>query len=242
MIKAVVFDLYGTLVAGMLDDKGEDLDEELSRILRQARHEVYYQEVEAARHMVFFIDYPRGRADTPQEFYAKVLERLEIPFEPELVDKLARKATELERVRLYEDAVSTVKALKSQGIKTAVLTTVPSWLFRHVLDDSDVKIDFICTAKEAKAVKPNPQIYHIVLHKIGVKPNEALMVGDTPEIDIIPPKKLGMKTALLCRKGKKTVKEADYIITSLRQLLKIVRENARAPHPESIVSSRKRNP
>ena len=50
------------------------------------------------------------------------------------------------------------------------------------------------------------------------------MVGDTPEIDIIPPKKLGMKTALLCRKEKKTVKEADHVITSLRQLLKIVRE------------------
>jgi len=224
MIKAVVFDLYGTLVTGDVDVKGEDLDEELSRILRQANHEVYYQEVEAARHMVFFIDYPRGRADTPQQFYTKVLERLEIPLDAKLVDKLAQKATEQERVRLYEDAVPTAKSLKSQGIKTAVLTTVPSWLFRHVLEDNDVKIDFICTAKEAKAVKPNPQIYRTVLQKLGVKPNEALMVGDTIEIDIIPPKKLGMKTALLCRREKKTVKEADHVITSLRQLLNIIRE------------------
>jgi len=224
MIKAVVFDLYGTLITGDEGVKGEDLDEELSRILRQANHEVYYQEVEAARHMVFFIDYPRGRGDTPQQFYAKVLERLEIPSEPKLVDKLTRKATELERVRLYEDVAPTVNALKSQGIKTAVLTTVPSWLFKQVLEDNDVKIDFICTAKEAKAVKPNPQIYRTVLEKFGVKPNEALMVGDTPEIDIVPPKKLGMKTALLCRKEKKTVKEADHVITSLRQLLKIIKE------------------
>jgi HAD superfamily hydrolase (TIGR01549 family) len=174
--------------------------------------------------MVFFIDYPRGRADTPQQFYAKVLERLEIPFDPKLVDKLAREATELERVRLYEDAAPTVNALRSRGIRTAVLTTIPSWLFRHVLDDDDVKIDFICTAKEAKAVKPNPQIYRTVLQEFGVKPKEVLMVGDTPETDVIPPKKLGMKTALLCRKGKKTVKEADHIITSLRELLKIIRE------------------
>jgi len=109
-------------------------------------------------------------------------------------------------------------------MKTAVLTTVPSWLFKQVLEDNDVKIDFICTAKEAKAVKPNPQIYRTVLERLGVKPNEALMVGDTPEIDIIPPKKLGMETALLCRTEKKTVKEADHIITSLRQLLKIIKE------------------
>jgi 2-haloalkanoic acid dehalogenase type II len=224
MIKAVVFDLYGTLVGGNVRGKGEDLDMALSRILRRANCEVYYQEVEAARHMVFFIDYPRGRADTPKQFYSKVLERLEIPSDPKLVDKLARKATELERVRLYEDAVPTANALKSQGIKTAVLTTVPSWLFRHVFEDNDMNIDFICTAKEAKAVKPNPQIYRTVLQEFGVKPNEALMVGDTPEIDIIPPKKLGMKTALLCRKEKKALKEADYIITSLRQLPKIISE------------------
>jgi 2-haloalkanoic acid dehalogenase type II len=224
MIKAVVFDLYGTLVCGDVNVKGEDLDEALSRILRHSGFEVYYQEVEAARHMVFFIDYPRGRADTAKQFYAKVLERLEIPFDPKLIDRLARKATELERVRLYEDVVPTVNALKSQGMKTAVLTTVPSWLFKHVLEGNDVKIDFICTAREARAVKPNPRIYRTVLQEFGVKPSEALMVGDTPEIDIIPPKKLGMKTALLCREEKKTVKEADHVITSLKQLLKITRE------------------
>jgi putative hydrolase of the HAD superfamily len=105
-----------------------------------------------------------------------------------------------------------------------VLTTVPSWLFKQVLEDNDVKIDFICTAKEAKAVKPNPQIYRTVLETLGVKPHEALMVGDTPEVDIIPPKKLGMKTALLCRTKKKTIKQADHTITSLRQLLRIIAE------------------
>jgi 2-haloalkanoic acid dehalogenase type II len=222
MIKAVVFDLVETLVTDNAEVKGKDLDEELSRILRQAGHKVYYQEVKAARHMVFFIDYPRGRGDTPQQLYVKVLERLEIPSDPKLLDKLVRKATELERVRLYEDVAPTINALKSRGIKTAVLTTVPSWLFTRVLEDNNVKIDFICTAKEAKAVKPNPQIYRTVLERLRVKPHEALMVGDTPEIDIIPPKELGMKTALLCRTQKKTIKQADHTITSLKQLLRII--------------------
>jgi 2-haloalkanoic acid dehalogenase type II len=224
VIKAVVFDLYGTLVTGEAGIKRENLDEALSLILRQANYEVYYQEVEAARHMVFFIDYPRGRADTPQQFYTKFLERLEIPADPKLVGKLAQEATKLERIRLYEDVVPTVNALKSQRIRTAVLTTAPSWLFRYVLEGNDVKIDFICTAKEARAAKPNPQIYRTVLDKFGIKPYEALMVGDTPEIDIIPPKKMGMKTALLCREEKKTVNEADHVITSLSQLLEITRE------------------
>jgi 2-haloacid dehalogenase/putative hydrolase of the HAD superfamily len=223
MIKAVVFDLYGTLVTEDASANREDLDAALSRILRQAGCEVYYQEFQAARHMVFFIDYPRGRANTPQQFYAKVLERLEIPYNSDLVDKLAREATELERVKLYDDVVPTVNALKAKGIKTAILTTVPSWLFTHVLRQNKIKIDFICTAKEAEAVKPNPKIYQTVIKKLGVKPNQAIMVGDTPEIDIIPPKKLGMKAVMLCRKGEKgVVKEADHVISSLTGLLSIV--------------------
>jgi 2-haloalkanoic acid dehalogenase type II len=224
MIKAVIFDLYGTLVRRDAGAKGENLDEVLSQILRQANHEVYYQEVEAARHMVFFIDYPRGRADTPRQFYTRLLERLEIPFDIRLVDKLARKATELEKVRLYDDAAPTASALKSRGIKTAVLTTTPLWLFMAALRAHDVKVDIICTAKEARAVKPNPQIYRTVLRKLGVKPDEALMVGDTPGIDVVPSKKLGMKTVLLCREETKEVKEADHIITSLDQVLNLVGE------------------
>jgi 2-haloalkanoic acid dehalogenase type II len=222
--KAVIFDLYGTLVKRYAGTKGERLDDVLSQILRQSNHEVYYQEVEAARHMVFFIDYPRGRADTPREFYTRLLVRLEIPFDARLVDKLARKATELETVKLYEDAAPTISALKSRGIKTAVLTTTPSWLFTAVFMAHGVKVDFVCTAKEAKAVKPNPRIYRVVLRRLKVEPGEVLTVGDTPDTDIVPSKRLGMKTALLCRGEKKAVREADHVITSLEQVLRIVKE------------------
>jgi hypothetical protein len=45
MIKAVVFNLVETLVTDAEEVKGKDLDEEMSRILRQANHEVYCQEV-----------------------------------------------------------------------------------------------------------------------------------------------------------------------------------------------------
>jgi len=224
MIRAVVFDLYGTLLTGDIYTHVEDKDDGLSRLLREAGHDVYYQEVWAARQFVMFIDYPRGRANTSQEFYAKVLERLEISADSRLAEALAQKAVELEQVRLYQDVVPTINALKARGIKTAVLTTIPSWRFKHILEANSVKIDFICTAKEAEAVKPNPKIYLTVLKKFQVKPNEALIVGDDPRTDVIPPKKMGMKAVMLCREEKKMVEEADYVITSLTELLKIINE------------------
>ena len=222
MIRAVVFDLYGTLLGGDVYTDVETKDEGLSRLLREAGYDVYYQEVWSARQLVMFIDYPRGRADTPQEYYAKVLERLEIPVDQRLVEALVKKATEFERVRLYPDVAPTVNALKARGIKTAILTTIPTWRFKYLLEENSVKIDFICTAREAKAVKPNPKIYTTVLETLQVKPDEALMVGDLLETDVTPPKKLGMKGVLLCRTQRKESKEADYVITSLTELLDLI--------------------
>jgi len=222
MIRAVVFDLYGTMLTGDIYVNIEDKDEGLSRVLRENGHDVYFQEVWAARQFVMFIDYPKGRANTPQEFYTKVLERLEISADSKLAAALARKAAELERVRLYPDVVPTINALKARGIKTAILTTIPSWRFKHILEAKSVKIDFICTAKEAEAVKPNPKIYQTVLQELQVKPNEALMVGDDPRTDVIPAKRMSMKAVMLCREEKKMVKEADHVIVSLTELLNII--------------------
>jgi HAD superfamily hydrolase (TIGR01509 family) len=42
--------------------------------------------------------------------------------------------------------------------------------------------------------KPDPAIFLLALHKLRVKPEEAIMVGDRLENDIAPAKKLGLKT------------------------------------------------
>jgi len=215
-----MFDLYGTIMTSQ--EGPESRDEILSRILREAGFEVYYQEVWSARQFVSFIDYPRGRADTPYEYYTRVLERLEIPLSSDLINKLASKDLELEINVLYPDVAPTVKALKVRRIKTAIVTTIASWRFVPFLEQNHVEIDFVCTAREAQAVKPNPKIYITVLNKFGVKAEEALMVGDEPKIDILPPKKLGMKTLLLCRREKVKCRDADNVISSLTELLNLL--------------------
>jgi len=222
MIKVVVFDLYGTV---MTSQEGlESKDEALSRILREAGHDIYFQEVWSARQFVAFIDYPRGRANTPHEYYAKVLERLETSPDPRLVEKLVNKDAELEKGLLYPDVAPTVNGLKAKGIKTAIVTTIAAWRFVPLLEKNNVKIDFVCTAREARTVKPNPKIYTTVLNKFGVKADEAMMVGDDPKTDIIPAKRLSMKTVLLYREEKRECDEADYAISSLTQLLDLIRQ------------------
>lgn len=42
--------------------------------------------------------------------------------------------------------------------------------------------------------KPDPAIFRLALEKAGCRPDEAIMVGDRPDNDIVPAKSCGMKT------------------------------------------------
>jgi len=220
VIKAVVFDLYGTLMTS--HERPESKDDALSRILREAGHETYYQEVWAARLFVSFIDYTRGRANTPHEYYAKVLERLEIHPDSRLIDRLVNKDSEMEKNELYPDVVPTINALKTKGIKTGIVTTIAAWKFVPLLEQNKVEIDFVCTAREAAAVKPNPRIYQAVLERFGINAEEAMMVGDDIKTDILPAKALGMKAVLLSRTMKIECKDADHLISSLTAIIDLL--------------------
>ena len=80
--------------------------------------------------------------------------------------------------------------------------------------------------------KPSKEIYRIALDKIGVKPHEAIMVGDQLYTDIIPAKKLGLTTVLvltgltkredLDKLDPETRKMIDYVFDSVHDVLKIV--------------------
>lgn len=216
MIKAVVFDLYGTLMTS--HEASESIEEALSKILIEAGYEIYFQEVWAARQFVAFIDYTRGRANTAHEYYAKVLERLEIHPDSRLVDKFVNKDLEMQKNELYPDVATTVNKLKIKGIKTAIVTTIATWRFMPLLEQNKIKIDFVCTAREAVAVKPNPRIYQIALTRFGINAEEAMMVGDDIKTDILPAKSLGMKAILLSRNIRTECKDADHVVSSLAEI------------------------
>ena len=54
--------------------------------------------------------------------------------------------------------------------------------------------DVVASSAEAGCAKPDPRIFNLALEKAGCDPSDAVMVGDRLDNDIIPAKKLGMKT------------------------------------------------
>lgn len=84
----------------------------------------------------------------------------------------------------YPDTVEVLNGLKSQGIRTAVVSNIafdvrPAF----VAVGADAYVDEYVLSFEVGAVKPNAAIFATALDKLGVVASDALMVGDSEEAD-----------------------------------------------------------
>ena len=55
-------------------------------------------------------------------------------------------------------------------------------------------LDVVVTSAEAGLSKPDPRVFTLALKQAGCEPGQAVMVGDRPDNDIAPAKRLGMAT------------------------------------------------
>ena len=88
--------------------------------------------------------------------------------------------------------------------------------------------DVIVSSAEEGLEKPDPRIFHLALERAGCAPEQAIMVGDRLDNDIVPAKRLGMKTIWI-RQGwggvpePKSVEETpDIQVCDLEKLRKIL--------------------
>lgn len=128
-------------------------------------------------------------------------------------------------VQLYPDTLDVVRAVRDMGLRTAVNTNRPCTcdMFEPDLPyfGLDGLFDVIVCSGDTGFVKPHPSTFHLVLEKLGVPPEAALMIGDSCERDCAPAKALGM-TAVLKLNGRYDAPPcaaADYAIHNLSELL-----------------------
>ncbi len=103
-----------------------------------------------------------------------------------------------------------------------MVTTIPSFRAADYLAPIMHHIDALVTCVEAGAVKPNPRIYLKCLRELDLSPEEAVMVGDDPYLDVEAPKSLGMRAVLLAREPKREPPAADAVISSLDELEEVL--------------------
>jgi len=218
VIKAVLFDLHGTL-AYM---KNSVSDWAVSDFLVKNGYEVYPQTFNTAWRVVAFIDYPKYGYRNYRQFLRRVLWRLKVKIDDSTLDGLV-KLYEQSKFELYPDALKALANAKEHQFKTAVVTTIARFKFENALLPIRRYIDVVMDGYKAGCEKTNPKMYKKTLETLKVAPSEAVMIGDDLEIDVMLPKRLGIHAMLLDREGKIGYNPpADAVVRNLNEAVEII--------------------
>jgi HAD superfamily hydrolase (TIGR01509 family) len=98
-----------------------------------------------------------------------------------LADALYERLLRSEGWRVYADTVPTMRALQAAGVPVAVVSNI-GFDIRPVCDDLGFAsyVSAWALSFEVGRCKPDPVIFYHACRALGVDPEDALMVGDTP--------------------------------------------------------------
>ena len=89
-------------------------------------------------------------------------------------------AAQRERMRRFAGSQELLRELADRGLQVVLATSAPQEeydMIIEVLDPGD-SVSEVTTAEDVEAAKPAPDVIEVALKKAGVKPEEAVMVGD----------------------------------------------------------------
>jgi putative hydrolase of the HAD superfamily len=131
-------------------------------------------------------------------------------------------------LQVYPNVKRTLVELLKMGIRLAVISDAPSreaWMRIYLLNLHHI-FDLVLTFDDTQARKPSPIPFNMALQALQIGPEEALMVGDWSERDVVGAQKVGIRT-VFARYGNTfgTVHSgADWDVDNAYEIVDIVRQ------------------
>ncbi len=122
---------------------------------------------------------------------------------------------------LFDDTAETLHSLRQRGLTLCVISNFDSRLF-GILEGLEISSYFnsILISSQVGYAKPAAEIFHEALSRHGLKPDEVLHVGDSPETDIAGAASAGLEAVLLDPKSSGAPSTGS--IQHLKEILSIV--------------------
>ena len=194
MIKAVIFDLWGT-IAYNKNHIGSYIEK-----INDVIGEVNKEKFDLMRR-----DWYTSRT-SELEFFTNLVKQINIPeaMSEHLVNLWN---SQLDNILLFRDSKYILELLKSRNIKLILVSnTTP-------ISNDAIKIlnlerffDLVILSCNEGITKPSPMIYKKILDKFNLKPEEVLAVGDQLNTDIKGAEFYGIKAILVDRENKLSYK------------------------------------
>ena len=185
-IKAVILDFGGTLADGGLD--WNPYHENIRSFLASHGNIIPMNKLKRAlRSALSDLNKVRakGKEMTFEEVYANFLSKLEVRYDDEMLEYLHENFKRHYLSPFFPCIKEVLEALSSK-YKVALLSNTMSDQPRLLLEEAgfDKYFDAIYCSRDLGVRKPNPEIFDIVLTKLGVHPLDTVHVGDSVEADM----------------------------------------------------------
>jgi len=211
MVKAVLFDFWGTLAenGAYSPTKGT---------LKILRVRMDFKEFIVKFEDVFFKkSYP-----TQEDAFMAVCDEFRVRPLPIVISKLIGLWNKNKLfAKPYPEAVQALQALKDKGLKLAIVSNTQKGAVEDVLAKHDLAkyFDAVVLSYKHHALKQHGDLYNIALKELGVSKDDAIVVGDSVETDLEGAKAAGIKGILVDRKGRREYPDKVLLLTEVENFL-----------------------
>jgi putative hydrolase of the HAD superfamily len=124
---------------------------------------------------------------------------------------------------IFPETKEVLSMLKDKNYRLGIISNFDSRVY-DVMRNLQINgyFDKFVISSEAGHAKPDPNIFHIALHKMGVDPKECLHIGDNIYNDFHGPRALGIQALLLDRENEYESIGDNHKIRSLNELAKLL--------------------
>lgn len=212
---------YGAVYHRVLGDLGVDLPlERLERCLPETAEAMARSIPTGADR---FSHFPGGETEYWERFAGRVYKEVTgkqtgPAFGREMLDRLGDAFLDPEVWRIYDDVPPALRELRGAGCRLAVVSNWDSRLPR-LLDVLGLAEHFetIGVSHLEGVEKPDPAFFRRVLARMDARPDQALHVGNLPDVDVEGARAAGIDGLLIDRRG-----ELPASVPDLRGLPRIV--------------------
>jgi len=218
MIRAVIFDLDGTLLIMKL--KVREAKERLIQRLKEIG--VNIDRIDPKLSTEEIILETMKEYGFSRNYLMKLVDESYIPYELQAA----------EAAELREGVKEVLKELKAVGFKLAVASNSARRGVYLALKNTSIKdlFDVIVTRSDVNRMKPNGALIAETLRRLNVKPSEAVYIGDTVH-DILAARRVGVKSIAISG-GAHSISlilnsKPDILIKDIKELPRVLKELAR---------------
>jgi putative hydrolase of the HAD superfamily len=153
-----------------------------------------------------------------------VLKQLGIAENAELAEIVQSKWLDFDDFTLYPEVREVLSELKARGLKIGLTSNIYEEGIHLDLEKAGLGnaiFDVIVGVDAVGEMKPHPDVFLYAINKLGVKPEEAIFVGDDVEADCRGAENAGLHALLIDRTEKKqsvlrTIRNLEEIFSSIQ--------------------------